>query len=81
MMDPEKRKEVIEHLKTLNRIMLEKSKVVRIHNFTRKTQGKNYPISTGYSTQVRRPIRDLLKWMDKVEETIYLIVDMLEDDT
>lgn len=80
-MDPEKRKEVIEHLKTLNRIMLEKSKVVRVHNFSRKTQGKKYPIKTGYSTQVRRPIRDLLKWMEKVEETIYLIVDMLEDDT
>lgn len=78
-MCPEKRKEVIEQLKTLNRIMLKKSRVVRCQNFTRKTQGTHYPISTGYATAVRRPIRDLLKWMDKVEETVSLIVDLLEE--
>lgn len=78
-MDPEKRGAVLDHLKILNLEMLGLSKIVRTQNFTRKTKGTHYPIPTGYATAVRRPIRDLLKWMDKVEETISLIVDLLEE--
>ena len=75
------REENIEHLKILNKEMLGFSKEIRTQNFTRKTQGKNYPIKTGSSTQVRRPFRDLLRWMDKVEEQLYLIVDLMEESS
>lgn len=49
----------------------------RIHqqNFTRKKYGKAYPIPTGYSTQVRRPVSDILRWMYGIEE---LLDDILE---
>lgn len=78
-MDPEKRGAVMDQLKILNKTMLSLSGQIRKQNFTRKTQGKNYPIPTGYATAVRRPFRDLLKWIDTVEETIYLLVDLLDD--
>lgn len=79
-MDPEKRGAVLDQLKILSLEMVSLSQTVRTHNRTRKTQGKIYPIPTGYATAVRRPIRDLLKWMDNVEESIYLIVDLLESE-
>ncbi len=53
---------------------------IRVEANTRKKKGTEpYAILTGYATAVRRPVRDLLKWMDLVEETMILIVVELEE--
>lgn len=51
---------------------------IHVQNFTRKTQGKNYPIPTGYATAVRRPFRDLLQWMNGVEGFLETLLGELE---
>ena len=53
------------------------SNKIRQQNFTRKTTGKAYPIPTGYSTQVRRPVSDILKWMHEVEDLLDSILEMM----
>ena len=50
------------------------SENIRDNNFTQKTTGKNYPINVGYATAVRRPFRDLLRWMKDVEEILETII-------
>ena len=77
--EPKTREEILEHLKILNVNMLSLSKGIRTNTFTRKKTEEHYPLEVGYSYYVRRPMRDLLKWMDTVEETIYTLVDLLED--
>lgn len=48
---------------------------IRNQNFTRKTTGKTYPIPTGYSTQVRRPVSDILRWMNDVEDLLDSVLE------
>ncbi len=53
------------------------SQKIRSQNFTRKTKGTHYPIPVGYSTQVRRPVSDILRWMNDVEDLLDHILEML----
>lgn len=53
----------------------EYSDAVRRENMTRKEWGGVYKFKSGYSTQVRRPVRDLLKWMDEIESLIFMIME------
>ena len=41
---------------------------------TNKTKGENYPIGVGYSNQVKRPFRDLMRWMCDVEEILEILI-------
>ncbi len=50
------------------------SKFMNDSNFTRKNTGGRYPINKGYPTAVRRPFRDLLRWMKGVEEMLETII-------
>lgn len=50
------------------------SKILRDNNSTRKTTGGKYPLEVGYYSGVRRPFRDLLKWMKGVEEILETII-------
>ncbi len=68
----------IEEIQLLCRGMVGINSKIRSEASTRKTRGKPYPIMMGYATAVRRPVRDILKWMDLVEETLALIVVELE---
>ena len=52
------------------------SQSIRDNNATGKTTGGKYPINIGYSTSVRRPIRDILKWISGVE---LILETMLEE--
>ena len=72
--------EKLEYLRTLFREMQnQRDKISRLTN-TRKTDGsKNYPLSLGYSTKTRRPLRDLLKWMDAVDAILGHMLDDLEE--
>ena len=40
---------------------------IRHNNSRRDNHPGHYPIGKGYSTQVRRPVRDILKYMDRIE--------------
>jgi hypothetical protein len=52
---------------------------IKRENTTRKEFGGVYKIRAGYSTQVRRPVRDILKWMDQQEEImIFLLHELME---
>ncbi len=70
-MNHEERKE----LELLLKQMRDVSKKIRENNFTKKTRGKNYPINVGYATAVRRPFKDLLRWMKGVEEILETIIE------
>jgi len=75
------RGEILEEIKSLNLNMLRLSAGIKTNTFTRKQIGAEpYPLRAGYALGVRRPMRDLLKWVENVEETLYLIVDLLERD-
>lgn len=67
-----------ETVRLLLALMKNKHKKISGHNFTKKTKGSHYPISVGYSTQVRRPVRDLLQWMSNVEDLLELILEELD---
>jgi len=51
------------------------SEKIRENNFTRKTTGGMYPLDVGYATAVRRPFRDLLKWMKGVEDVLESLIE------
>lgn len=55
------------------------SQIIRDNNFTRKTTGGKYAIRKGYPTAVRRPFRDLLKWMNTVEAMLEIILEEAEN--
>jgi hypothetical protein len=69
----------IEQIQLLCRELAGINSKIRTEANTRKTKGTHYPIRLGYSTAARRPVRDILKWMDLMEETLALIVVELED--
>lgn len=64
----------IEQIQILSREIAGVNSKIRTEANTRKHKGTHYPIRLGYSTAARRPVRDILKWMDLVEETLALIV-------
>ena len=70
-MNHEQRQELEAKLRQL-RIASEK---IRENNFTRKTTEGPYPINVGYATAVRRPFRELLRWMKGVEEMLETIIE------
>ncbi len=45
------------------------SQMIRYNNFTSETMGDKHPIGVGYSysSYMRRPVQDLLKWISGVE--------------
>lgn len=52
---------------------------IRSEATTRKTRGgQKYPIQKGYAPAVRRPVLDIIKWMDKVELVLGVLVNDLE---
>lgn len=52
---------------------------IRHLNTTKKTIGINYPIGVGYNTYVRRPVNDLLQWMNRVEDFLETILEERSD--
>ena len=74
------REEKLVELRELFTDMLQqRNKIHRLTN-TRKTDGaKNYPLTLGYSTKTRRPLRDLIKWMDTVDAILGHMLDDLEE--
>ncbi len=72
----------IEQIQILCRELNSINSKIRSEANTRKKQGKEpYAIKLGYATAVRRPVRDILKWMDTVEEALALIVVELEESS
>ena len=69
-MNQDQRKELENKLKQIR----DASEKIRENNFTRKTTGGMYPLDVGYYSGVRRPFRDLLKWMKGVEEMLETII-------
>ena len=59
--------------------MATRSEIVSQNISTRKMKGTNFQIPVGYSKEARRPTRDILRWMDEVEELLQMIVEVLED--
>ena len=51
------------------------SKKIRDYNTTKKERGTIYPTNVGYPTYVRRPFRDLLKWMKGVEDVLESLIE------
>ena len=70
-MNQDQRRELEVKLKQI-RVASEK---MRENNFTRKNTGGMYPLDVGYATAVRRPFRDLLRWMKGVEEMLETIIE------
>ncbi len=64
-----------QELELLLKQMRDVSAKIRENNFTKKTKGTNYPINVGYATAVRRPFRDLLRWMKGVEHILETIIE------
>ena len=53
---------------------------IRSEATTRKTRGgPKYPIQKGYAPAVRRPVLDIIKWMDKVELVLGILVNDLDE--
>ena len=52
------------------------SNSINAENSTRKTTGGHYPLELGYASAVRRPVRDILRWMRGVED---LLEDLVEE--
>ncbi len=53
---------------------------IRSEATTRKTKGgPKYPIQTGYANAVRRPVLDIIKWMDNVELVLAILVNDFEE--
>lgn len=69
-MNQEQRQELEAKLKQIKAV----TKKIRENNFTRKTTEGHYPINVGYATAVRRPFRELLRWMKGVEEILETII-------
>ncbi len=69
-MNQEQRRELETKLKQIKVA----AKKIRENNYTRKTTEGMYPLDVGYATAVRRPFRDLLKWMKGVEEMLETII-------
>lgn len=69
----------IEQIEILCREIAGINSKIRVEANTRNTKGSHYPIRLGYSTAARRPVRDILKWMDIMEEALALIVVELEE--
>ena len=70
-MNPDQLEELQDKLKLIKQT----TKNISNKNFTRKTTGGHYPIRKGYATPVRRPIRDLMRWMKGVEEILETIIE------
>ena len=65
----------LEELQAKLKLIKQTTKKISQNNFTRKTTGGHYPIRKGYATAVRRPIRDLLRWMKGIEEILETIIE------
>ena len=74
-MNHEERKELEALLKQIRN----SSKKIGENNFTKKTKGSPYPINVGYATAVRRPFKDLLRWMKGVESFLESIIEQEAD--
>ena len=64
-----------QELELLLKQMRDVSKKIRENNFTKKTTGGKYPMGVGYATAVRRPFKDLLRWMKGVESFLEAIIE------
>ncbi len=71
--------EQLKELELLLKRIKDSSRKIGDNNFTKKTKGGPYPINIGYPTAVRRPFKDLLKWMKGVEELLETIIEEAED--
>jgi len=65
----------LEELEAKLRQIKQYTKLISDNNFTRKTTGGRYPLNLGYASAVRRPFRDLLRWMKGVEEMLELLIE------
>jgi len=55
------------------------SQKIKNNTFTRKTIGRNYRIGVGYAPSTRRPLRDLLNWISRVEEILEIMLEEAEN--
>lgn len=77
----------IEQIQLLCRELAGINSKIRTQTTTRKLRGRpkagtaaaRYAIQDGYANAVRRPVGDILKWMNRVEEILALIVIELEE--
>jgi hypothetical protein len=73
MIDPKLISEITLQLE----IMKITSRKLRSNATTKKETGGRYPIPTGYSQSVRRPVLDVVKWMSLMETTLEMILEEL----
>jgi hypothetical protein len=69
---------LINEIKLQLEIMKITTKKIKRNATTNKETGGRYPIPTGYSKYTRRPVLDIIKWIELMETTLEMILEELE---